>query len=143
MSRALPLAPRISTAGHPEFRFKRPGYTLAIDVVRFSTYWITAAIWMRRGAPSQPAFAHATMGQCYLSAAGTLCVNGTAFSLRPAEYECLLAHLIPLGLEHYIPTGPPPVAETPTVVSGDDRRVSVGVPTREPTATTAAAHKIG
>lgn len=153
MSRAHQVAPRLTKEGHPEFRFKRAGYTLAIDIRRPGAYWITVSIWMRNANPSQPVYAHANLSDCYLRAGGevvmdldaktepTLWVNGAGFELRAAEYESLRDHLVPIGVVHHVPASSaveasPVRQQAPAPLSvdrGEGRRVRVSVPENDRT----------
>lgn len=137
------LAPRTGrTPGDLEFRFHRDGYTLAIDLWQGTRLWISVAMWMRKGRPSQPVFIHCPLTDAYLSAGGEtfkdcddkgdpalVTTNGTRFSLRPDEYEALRAYLLPLGLVHHVPDTA--AVEVPTVRRADGRTVEVAIPENE------------
>jgi hypothetical protein len=123
------LAPRPGyRPGDLDFRFRRAGYTLSIDVVKPGQgWWITASIHMGDVIhPAQPVFSHENIANCYLDAGGpiealdgsmvetspSLVVNGAHFTLRAAEYESLRKHLLPIGIVHHVrapaPDAPPP-----------------------------------
>jgi hypothetical protein len=101
--------------GDLEFRFRRPGYVLSIDVVKpgVSWWWITASIHVCKSEPSQLVFSHERFDNCSLNAAcrvttsygatdcgACLNVGGASFALRPDEYAALREHLLPLGVPH-------------------------------------------
>lgn len=122
------LTPRPRPGNRPgelEFRFKRSGYTLAVDLaLPNGSPYLTISIWMHNAQPSQPAYAHGSIADCRLSGGGmldlglsfgavksdpTLWVSRAGFSLRPAEYEALREHLLIHGLVHHVD------AESPTL----------------------------
>jgi hypothetical protein len=104
-------------AGELEFRFKRAGHTLAVDLsLPNGARWIMVAIHMPNGKPFQIAFSHHSIADCYLDAGGpiplksgevlesdpSLVIGGTSFALRRAEYEALRDHLLEHGLVHHV-----------------------------------------
>lgn len=105
-----------ASGGH-DFRFRRRGYTLAVGVDRMIGNWyLSASLWMKDSEPGVAAHSREALALWYLSAAcpdhelGPRLVvsgpfgSGVSFSLRPAEYQELLEHVVPLGLDHHVPT---------------------------------------
>jgi hypothetical protein len=111
-----------NAAGGHDFRFRRRGYTLAVGVERMhvntalESWYISAALWMNEGEPSIGAHSRNLIALWYLAAAthselGPRLVvggpGGASFHLRPAEYDQLLEHVVPLGLLHHVPAPSP------------------------------------
>lgn len=131
--RARSLEPIPDPKGGRDFchRFRRSGYRFALDVWFSPTGgepWLTVALWFGGDArPSQPAFTHQRISNCYLSSGPThehpdadpaLYMNGTGFALRADEYAALKASLLPLGLVHHIhEVGDPPAPSAVVVFS--------------------------
>lgn len=131
--------------GDLEFRFPRPGrLMLAIDFQPASggRPWISAFLWrmakpgFATGEPDklgQLAWAHSPLADCYLRApsedlAPSLCFNGAAFALLPAEYECLRAYLLPEGLVHHVPASVAIEEVPPAVVTAVDAAIRKAQP---------------
>lgn len=111
--------------GELVFDFRRDGHRLHVELVTPGSPWISAAIWVKAGHPTQVAFAYAELVTCHLDSKddddhpACLWVGGSAFNLRPAEYQSLCEHLVPLGLRHHVSANTAKPAPTPASPSAE------------------------
>lgn len=127
--------------GDLQFRFKRASLTLAVDFDHSGpgrrSSWLGVYLWDHRknATLSQLAYSSAPITDCYLRAPGgdlepALRIQSVSFTLRQAEYESLLEHLLPKGIVHHVPearavkveepVGTPLTWHTPLCDSGCD-----------------------